>query len=122
MPTSKDILTQAKKDLDENSTASRALDDIIKIGTTDLAEYAKAKAVLRTSINSMNGMTTLLEKRLKDLIKDLASLEKNEPVMKAPADAKVYEALVTAFADEMKQARAYQLKIDALVKKAESHI
>jgi hypothetical protein len=122
MPTSKDILIQAKKDLEKNSTADRALTDIVKTGTTDLAEFAKAKQTWRVSINSMNGMTDTLEKRLKELIKDLADLEKNEPVMKAPADAKVYEALVTAFKDEMKQARAFQLKIDALVKKAESYI
>ncbi len=122
MPTSKDILTNAKKDLDKNSTAEKALKDIVDTGTTDLAEFAKAKAVLRTSINSMNGMTDLLEKRLKDLIRDLADLEKQEPVMKAPADAKVYAALVQAFKDEMKHSRAYQLKIDALAKKAESHI
>jgi len=122
MPTSKDILTAAKKDLENNSTAEKALEDILKTGTTDLADFAKAKACLRTSINSMNGMADLLEKRLKELIKDQAALKKNEPVMKAPADAKVYEALMAAFDKEMKQARAYQLKIDALAKKAEGFI
>lgn len=122
MPTSKDILNEAKKDLDKNSTAEKALKDIVDTGTTDLADYARAKQVLRTSINSMNKMAELLESRLKELIRDLEHLEKQEPVMKAPADARVYAALVQAFKDEMKQSRNYQLKIDALAKKSEDYI
>ena len=122
MPTSKDILTEAKKDLDKNATAEKALKDIVDTGTTDLADYARAKQVLRTSINSMNKMAELLETRLKELIRDLAQLEKQEPVMKAPADARVYGALVQAYKDEMKQSRNYQLKIDALAKKAEGYL
>jgi hypothetical protein len=122
MPTSKDILNEAKKDLDKNATAEKALKDIVDTGTTDLADFARAKQVLRTSINSMNKMAELLESRLKELIRDLEQLEKQEPVMKAPADARVYAALVQAFKDEMKQSRNYQLKIDALAKKAEDYI
>ncbi len=122
MPTSKDILKDAKKDLDDNSTAEKALSDTLETGQKDLAEFAKAKAVLRTSIISMEKMTNQLEDQLKKLIKDQESLEKQKAVMAAPADAKVYDAIVKAFEAEKKQQRAYQLKLDALVKQAKTYM
>jgi hypothetical protein len=122
MPTSKDILKDAKKDLDDNSTAEKALSDILEIGQKDLGEFAKAKAVLRTSITSMEKMTNQLEDQLKKLIKDQEALEKQKAVMAAPADAKVYEAIVKAFEAEKKQQRTYQLKLDALVKQAKTYM
>ena len=122
MPTSKDILKDAKKDLDTNSSAEKALADILSIGQTDLGEFAKAKAVLRSSITSMEKTTNQLEEQLKQLIKDQEALEKQKAVMAAPADAKVYEALIKAFEAEKKNQRAYQLKIDALVKQAKQYI
>jgi hypothetical protein len=122
MPTSKDILVDAKKELDKHSQSEDHLKELLKTGVADLAAFGKAKAELGTSIGAMNQQTGVLESRLKELIKELAALEKNEPVMKAPADAKVYEALVKAYKAEMKMQRDYQLKLDQLAKSATSHI
>lgn len=119
MPTSKDVLDTAAKTLKDNAIVELALKDTVNQGTADIAACAKAKAELRGSVNSMKTAVATLEDKIKELNKGLTALEKNEAIMKAPADAKAYKKLQSQFADSIKTAMTYSKQLDAAIKKAE---
>ena len=119
MPTSKDLLDAAKKVLKDNSPSEMNLATILKTGTDDVAAYAKAKAELRTSMTSMKGETKNLSDDIKNLTSGLSALQKVQPVMKAPADAKVYAEIVRDMTDKIKVLTKYAHDIDERVKTGE---
>ena len=118
MPTSKDILKDAAKVLDKNKLAKMAYEDSIDMGVKDTAAYAKARAELTTSINSMSGLVKNAEAGLKQLNKGLTSLRKNEPVMKAPADKKAYDRLLQTYAASIKEGMTLHQRLGDTLKKA----
>ncbi len=119
MPTSKDIIRDAEKAIKDNTTPKKAIDDMIKQGVVDTGAYAKARAELGTSIRSMGTSVKLLEDRLKELNAEFTALKKNEPVMRAPADAKQYQALVKSFTEAIRDGMKYHKDLSATLKKAE---
>ena len=120
MPTSKDILNKAEKNLKENSIAKMAVQDSIKLGEQDAGAYAKARSVLATSINSMTDFLKVMESKIKELNSSLSTLKKNEAVMKAPADAKKYQALTKGYAAAIKESMQFHKAMTAALKKAQA--
>lgn len=117
MPTSKDILNAAKKVLDDNEIVPMAYKDTTDLMVQDIAAFSKARAELATGINSIKGQNEVLEGRLKKLAAGLTELQKNAPVMKAPADAKVNAEHIKAFKEAIQKGTEWSKKLaDALSK------
>lgn len=116
MPTSKDLLKDAQKTLKTNDIIRMALKDVAKTGTSDVAEFAKARSVLATSMNSMSGSIKMLEGKLKKLNAGLSALKKTEPVMKAPADKKIYDKLTKDYTEMIKDGMTFHKEIQGLLK------
>lgn len=123
MPTSKDILKDAQKVLDTAGLrvggGGRSLRENISQCEDDMAAFGKARAGLSSSIASIKQLTDLLEDDVKDLNKGLTTLQKNEAVMLAPADAKAYKKLVDEMKSAIKDAMSFNKDLGALSKKAE---
>ncbi len=119
MPTSKDILTEAQKSLANEAMSKMALKDAFTMGTKDVAVFSKARAELATSSNSMKGLIGSLEDSVKKLNKAFGELKKNETVMKAPADAKAYKALVADYVEAIRNSMEWSKELSDLQKKAE---
>lgn len=122
MPSSKDLLTEAKKTLDDNSDTEANVKIQIKTCQDDLGNYATHKRLLQTAIISLSNSADDQVDRLKALNKGLSDLKKTEPVMKAPADAKVYEALVKAYTKAIQDHMGYHKDMEAEVTRAKSHL
>lgn len=117
--TSKDILADAQKTLDQNKTPEMAVKDVLDTAVSDTAAYGKAKALLNGSVNSMKTLNKTIDDRVDDLNAGLTTLRKNEAVMQAPADAKAFAKLVKEYSEEIKSAMASNKKIDAQLKTSE---
>lgn len=122
MPTSKDILKDSEKHLKANAIVKMALQDSIKTGQQDTGEFAKAQKVLIVSVRSMTESVKQTDKKLKSLNKLLSELKKAAPVMKAPADKKVYDKLMTACTDNIKMGMTLQKDLEATLKKAQQFL
>ena len=119
MPTSKDILASAEKTLKADGVNKMALTDVVKIGTSDVAEFAKARSILITSMNSMKSSLKIVEGNLKKLNAGLTALKKNEAVMKAPADSKKYQKILKSYTEMIKLGMQFHKQIQDLMKKGQ---
>ncbi len=119
MPTSKDILNDAEKTCKKAAVSKPVLKEAFNTGIADIAAFAKARAELATSVNSMKVMLDNIEDSVKALNKGLSDLKKNEAVMAAPADAKAYKALVAEYVEAIQLAMGWSKEMTDLVKKAE---
>lgn len=120
MPTSKDILNAAKKVLDDNEVVPMAYKDAVDQMVQDIAAFSKARAELGTGINSIKQQNEVLEGRLKKLNAGLAELQKNAPVMKAPADAKVNAEYLKDFKEAIQKGMEWSKKLEDALSKGQS--
>ncbi len=119
MPTSKDILSAAQKTLDGNKIVDKVYSDATQMGIKDTGAFAKARAELGTSINSMKGLMSGIEPLLKALNAGLTELRKNEPVMRAPADAKAFKELLQKYTDAIRKGTELGTKLNEALQTAE---
>jgi hypothetical protein len=122
MPTSKQIINDAEKTLDDNSMAKMATDDAVKQATEDTAAYGKAEKSLRLSISALKQSVKVSDEKIKELNAGFTELKKNEPVMRAPADEKVYKKLVTDYASAIKSAMEQNKRLESALDDCEKQI
>jgi hypothetical protein len=112
MPTSKDLLAQAKKTLDSNRINRVPHEQSVRKTEKELGEFAKLKLILKNSLGATDHSLCVLNGLLAKLNAGLTELNKNAPVFRAPADAKVYAQLKAEYTESIKAgmavSKAYQ--------------
>jgi hypothetical protein len=112
MPTSKDLLAQAKKTLDSNKIDAGPHAASIKQNRKEISDLQMLKLVLKNAVTANDHTLTVMNTKLAKLNAGLSELNKNAPVFKAPADAKVYAQLKAEYTKMIKAgmevSKAYQ--------------
>jgi chromosome segregation ATPase len=102
--TSKEILAEAKKTLDDNAVSEMATKDAVKQATADIAAYGKAEKTLRLSISALKQSVKVCDERVKELNSGFTELKKNETRCRDPNDLPVYKKLHADYTKGIKSA------------------
>lgn len=116
MPDSKSILNDAKKDLDFSKSLADTIEGMCKQVQGDAQAVHKGLVTARAGIATLKANQKDWEKRIRDLNAGLSTLQKNEPVMKAPADAGTYKKLVNEYTRAIADSMAAMKKCDETIK------
>jgi hypothetical protein len=97
--TSKDILKEAADTLKKNNVSEMAITDEYEQVLKDCRIASAALKVARQGMGILNKSVSEHEDSIKELEDGMKELKKNEAVMAAPADKKVYLQLMKEFED-----------------------